>query len=99
MSDPHGQQLRSSPQGRLRRYRVAEIVERHPQSGIQINLRLPSEQGLSFRNIRAALFGIVLGKVVEADVALRFRSREDTVSAFQYCEFVGIANVHWKMLV
>src|SRR5207245_2332108 len=83
----------------FRSHGFAEVIEGHAKSRIEKNLRLPAEQRSGLGDIGPALLGIVLGKFVEANLALGARDRDYASRAFENSELVGVADIHRKMFV
>src|SRR5437879_4568944 len=64
-----------------------------------MDLRLPSEQPRGLANIRATLFGIVLGKRFEDDRHLGSQEPADAFGEFQNRNFLRIADIYGLVLL
>src|SRR5689334_16263911 len=79
-------------------YLGAEIVERQTQAVWQIDLRLPSKQLTSFRDVRTPLLGIVLRQREMFDSAFGIRHAQHLARTFENCKLPWITDVRGILL-
>src|SRR5262249_36528016 len=88
-----------SAQSCLRGNRFAEVFDGEAQAGLEVDFGFPAEQVFCFGDVGAALFGIVLRKLLVTDVALGSGYLNHAASAIYDRELLRIANVYREVLV
>src|SRR5579872_4020362 len=79
--------------------RFLEVLQRHLQSGFEVDLWFPAEQSFSFGDVRSALFGIVLRQSFVADIALGSGDDKHPLCTLQNGELGWVSDVYRQMFV
>src|SRR5579872_703918 len=77
--------------------RFLEVLQRHLQSGFEVDLWFPAEQSFSFGDVRSALLGIVLRQGFVANIALGSGDDKHPLCTLQDGEFGWVSDVYRQM--